>query len=172
MLRRWWPFFVAAGVVVADRWTKSWIENSVRSWDTIRVIPGLFQIVHVRNTGIAFGIFSDQGPRSGGNLLLIVFSLLVMSMVSWTLWRECRGPKREHWTLQAALALVLGGACGNLIDRIAFGSVTDFLDFYWGGQHFPIFNLADSAITVGAGLLLINLWVMRKPAGHRAGASS
>lgn len=159
MARRW-PFALAAAVIVLDRLSKRIIESQVSDWEMIRVIPGLFQIVHTRNTGVAFGIFSEQGSGAG-RLLLVVFSLAVMALVANLLWGACRNLK-EHWTLAAALALVLGGAAGNLYDRVVFGSVTDFLDFYWGSHHFPVFNLADSAITIGAGLLLVNLWAVRQ----------
>ena len=159
MARRW-PFALAAAVVAADRISKRIIETQVNDWDIFRVIPGLFQIVHTRNTGVAFGIFSEQGSGTG-RLLLVAFSLAVMALVGNLLWGACRNLK-EHWTLAAALALVLGGAAGNLYDRVVFGSVTDFLDFYWRSHHFPVFNLADSAITVGAGLLLLNLWAVRR----------
>lgn len=157
---RRWPFALSVAVIAADRASKKIIESQVSDWEIVRVIPGLFQIVHTRNTGVAFGIFSEQGA-AGGRLLLIGFSLAVMALVGNLLWGACRN-RKEHWTLAAALALVLGGAAGNLYDRVVFGSVTDFLDFYWRAHHFPVFNLADSAITVGAGLLLVNLWAVRQ----------
>ncbi len=159
---RSWPFIIPVLVILLDRITKQLIEARVRDWDIIPVIPGLFQIVHTRNTGIAFGLFSEAGSN-GGNSVLIVFSFAVMIFVGWMLWTAAR-TLSEHWTLPAALALVLGGAAGNLYDRIAFGSVTDFLDFFWGTHHFPVFNVADSAITIGAFLLLWNLWAVRRPA--------
>lgn len=156
---RRWPFALSALIFALDRATKWLIETRVQDWETLRVIPGLFQIVHARNTGVAFSLFAEQGAGSG-RILLVVFSLAVMALVAKLLWDACR-KGREHWTMAAALALVLGGAAGNLYDRAVFGSVTDFLDFYWRSHHFPVFNLADSAITVGAGLLLLNLWAVR-----------
>jgi signal peptidase II len=82
------------------------------------------------------------------------------------LWQTCRA-RNEHWTLAAALALIAGGAAGNLYDRLLFGGVTDFLDFYLGAWHWPAFNAADSAITCGAALLLANLWLgRRRPQPH------
>lgn len=159
MLKRWWPFAVMVAVALLDRATKRLIETRLDAWDVHHVIPGLFQIVHARNEGIAFGFFSE----SRGNSLLVAFSVAVLALVGWMLWTACRAPATEHWTMRAALGLVLGGALGNLYDRIAFGSVTDFLDFYIGRSHFPVFNVADSAISVGAALLLINLWWVRRP---------
>lgn len=159
-VRRFWPVFAALAVVAADRASKLLIETRFQAWDTLTVIPGLFQIVHARNTGIAFGVFSEGGA-GGRNWLLVAFSLAVMGLVGHLLWSAMKPGSNEHWTMRAALGLVLGGALGNLYDRVVFGSVTDFLDFYWGGAHFPVFNLADSAITLGAGLLLLNLWLLR-----------
>jgi len=158
-MTRWWPFAVTAAIALLDRATKHQIETRVDAWEIHRVIPGFFQIVHARNEGIAFSLLAG----TGSNKLLIVFAALVLALVSWMLWTACRAPSLEHWTMRAALGLVLGGAAGNLYDRVAFGSVTDFLDFYVGHSHFPVFNVADSAITVGAALLLINLWWVRRP---------
>ena len=157
-MMRWWPFAVMAAVALLDRATKYLIETRVEAWDVHSVIPGFFQIVHARNEGIAFGLFSD----TGSNKLLIGFSVAILMLVGWMLWAACRTPSLEHWTMRAALGFVMGGALGNLYDRVAFGSVTDFLDFYLGRSHFPIFNVADSAINVGAALLLINLWWVRR----------
>jgi signal peptidase II len=162
-LHRWWPFIITAVVVVLDRITKFLVEREIAFWERIQVIPGFFQIVHTRNTGIAFGFFqSDTGESSG---LLILFTVLVMGFLAAVLWNAGKDGGKEHWTLRAALGLILGGAIGNLYDRAILGSVTDFLDFYAGANHFPVFNVADSAITVGASLLVINLWIgsRRKP---------
>ncbi len=162
-MQRWWPFGLTLLILALDRATKHLVETRLQSWDTVAVIPGLFQIIHTRNTGIAFSMFADSS-NSRGNPLLVIFSAAVMLLVVNLLWTACKPASKEHWTLRSALALVLGGAVGNLFDRILFGSVTDFLDFYWSGHHFPIFNVADSAITVGAALLLLNLWMVRRPA--------
>lgn len=162
-MQRWWPFVLTLLILVLDRATKYLIETKLNAWDTIVVIPGLFQIIHTRNTGIAFSMFANTS-EGRGNPLLVVFSITVMVLVTSLLWTACKPASKEHWTLRAALALVLGGAVGNLYDRVVFGSVTDFLDLYWRGHHFPIFNIADSAITVGAALLLLNLWMVRRPA--------
>lgn len=160
MRGRGWPFLITLAVLAADRVTKYLIETRVADWEIHPVIPGLFQIVHTRNTGIAFGLFAGESDGAGSKLLLGATSL-VMGFIAWMLWHATRPGSKEHWTLRGALALVLGGALGNLYDRVAFGSVTDFFDFFWGPHHFPVFNVADSAITVGAGLLLLNLWFAR-----------
>jgi len=170
MIARFWPFLLSLIVIALDRASKHWIETQFRAWDVVVVIPGLFQIVHTRNTGIAFGFLGGNGQL--GQWALILFSLAVMALVVSLLWTSSQPATREHWTLRAALASVLGGAAGNLYDRIVFGSVTDFLDFFTGTHHFPIFNIADSAITCGAGLLIVHLWFLREPARARGGKSA
>lgn len=159
MARRW-PWVVAAAVAALDRATKHLIESRVAEWEAVPVIDGFFRIVHTRNTGVAFSLFAEQGAGAGGQVLTAITGALTL-LVGWLLWQACR-TRGEHWTLQAALALILAGAAGNLFDRVAFGSVTDFLDFHLGSRHWPAFNVADSAITCGAALLLINVWLSRK----------
>lgn len=166
-MTRWFPFLVAAIIFALDRASKAWIEANVGFWESHTVIPGFFQIVHTRNKGIAFGIFNDAGS-SISTWLLVGFSIAVLIFVFRLLWRQADALHQEHWTMILALALVLGGALGNVYDRLRFGSVTDFLDFYWGSSHFPVFNVADSAITAGAGLLLLNLWWTRGEHGRKA----
>jgi len=155
----WIPLVLSALVVALDRWAKIWIESNVEERRIIHVIPGFFQIVHTRNTGIAFGMFQSDDGRSSP--LLVVFSLLVMVFIAWMLWTSIRPSTTDHWTNRFGLGLVFGGAIGNLYDRLRYGSVTDFLDFYFGSNHFPVFNVADSAITAGAGLLILGIWFSR-----------
>jgi signal peptidase II len=153
----WRPLALSGFVVTLDRVSKIWIEANVDEWRVIQVIPGLFQIVHTRNTGIAFGMFQGEDGRSSP--VLVVFSLMVMALIGWMLWGSTKPGATDHWTNRYGLGLVLGGALGNLYDRLRWGSVTDFLDFYLGPNHFPVFNVADSAITVGAGLLILGIWL-------------
>ncbi len=155
MARRW-PWILAAAVAALDRATKHWIETRVAEWESIPVIDGLFRIVHTRNTGVAFSLFAEQGAGTGQAVLTALVSALAV-LVAVLLWRACRDP-REPWPVTAALALILAGAAGNLYDRMVFGSVTDFLDFHIGAWHWPAFNVADSAISCGAVLLLVNVW--------------
>ncbi|MCL4794167.1 MAG: signal peptidase II [Bryobacteraceae bacterium] len=151
----WRPFLLALAVALADRLTKVLVETRVQPWEMVPVIPGFFQIVFLRNTGIAFGFLQSSDGQT--SILLVLFSLGVLAFIGFMLWQS----PREHWTLRYGLGCVLGGAAGNLYDRIVFRGVTDFLDFYWGRYHFPAFNVADAAITCGAGLLLLNLWLAR-----------
>ncbi len=153
-------FGAAAAIFALDRLTKWVIETRVAPWETLPVIPGFFQIVHSSNTGVAFGLLNDN-PSQWKNLLLGSLSFLILIAIGVALWKAAGSRSGEHWTLGWGLAAVLGGAAGNLYDRVVTGSVTDFLDVYAGATHWPTFNLADSAITVGAALILWNVWKHR-----------
>ena len=152
---------IALSVVVLDRLTKILIERNVSLWDSHNVIPGFFDIVHAQNKGAAFGIF-NEGDSSLRTLLLIGVSIGVLIFVSILLFRPAKAGFSANRLTTVALSLVLGGAFGNLWDRAASGMVTDFLEFYYRSYRFAAFNVADSAITVGAFLLLIDIWKNRK----------
>ena len=152
---------VAAAVVALDRLTKWVVETYVSSMDSYRVIPGFFDIVHSQNRGVAFGIFNDS-PSEFRTAMLIVLSLTAVLFVSAMLWRPQRLDRTSLW----ALSLILGGAAGNVVDRIAWGRVTDFLEFYIGSYHWPTFNVADSAIVIGSGLLMIELLRPKRQAAN------
>jgi signal peptidase II len=142
-----------AGVIfLLDRFTKWLIETRVALFETHTVIPGFFAIVHTKNQGAAFGFLNDSAASWRGPLL-IGLSMAALIVVAGMLWRPGR---LDRWTM-LGLTSILGGALGNLVDRIAAGQVTDFLDFYVGNWHWPAFNVADSAIVIGGGLLLLSL---------------
>lgn len=143
---------LSALVFVADRLTKSIIEAHVSPFDVHTVIPGFFDIVHSQNRGVAFGLMNDS-PSPWRTILLIAFSAGALLLVAGLLWKASRW---DRWTA-CGLALVLGGAAGNLFDRIMWGRVTDFLEFYIGNWHWPTFNLADSCVVIGSALLLLEL---------------
>jgi signal peptidase II len=154
------PFFIAAALVLLDRWTKEIIKSRFSAWDSVAVIPGFFNIVHTENPGIAFGLLADASSP-WRDVLLIGFSLAVLLVISAVLVRP--DPAGNHSPLlRAGLALVLGGAFGNLYDRLVHTTVTDFVEIHWGPYYFPAFNVADSAITVGACLLLLDMWRTRE----------
>jgi signal peptidase II len=144
-------FALALGVIGFDRATKLLVERHVSVTADYKIIPGLFDIVHWENRGVAFGIFNDsESPwRTGG---LIALSIAAIVWVSAMLWRA----KRLDGLLCWAFALILGGAAGNLFDRVVSGRVTDFLLFYIGDHQWPSFNIADSAMVIGCGLLIID----------------
>ncbi len=139
--------WLAAAIVVADQLTKAWIVATYPLGSEMEIVPGLFRLVHARNRGIAFGILGASGHVVQIGLLLAVVG--IVAFVAWQLSRT-----GGDGLAAVGLAFVLGGAVGNIVDRLARGEVVDFLDFYvvTGGaeHHWPAFNLADSAITVGA----------------------
>jgi signal peptidase II len=158
MPRRLLPFLIAAIVVVLDRVTKIGIKTHFSPSDSLTVIPGWFNIVHTENPGIAFGMLSTASG-AWRDLLLIGFSVVVLIGISTVLLRP--GIQLNSW-IRTALGFILGGAFGNLYDRIVNGTVTDFVEVHAGPHYFPVFNVADSAITVGACLLLLDMWRARE----------
>jgi signal peptidase II len=154
---------IAFSVLALDRFSKWIVASRLSLHDTITVVPGFFRITHVENSGAAFGLFSDSSFE-WKLALLIIFSLLALGVVSVLLW------KNSHMvsTTGTALALILGGALGNLWDRMIAGHVVDFLDFYVGSYHWPSFNVADSAIVVGALLLVADILFSKTPERERA----
>ncbi len=149
---RWKAYGTSALVFAIDRFTKWLVETNVSAMDTYHVIPGFFDIVHSENRGIAFGIMNDSTSewRTG---MLVVLSCAAVIFVAAMLWNAQRLDRASFW----GLSLILGGASGNVFDRAVWGKVTDFLDFYVRDYHWHTFNIADSAIVVGSGLLLIEL---------------
>jgi|ERR1035437_666977 signal peptidase II len=142
----------AAAVLALDRITKVLIERNVGYMDTYRIVPGFFDIIRSENRGVAFGLFNDS-TSEWRTTLLVVGSLVAVVAVSYLLWRPGRLERISRW----GFALVLGGAAGNVIDRIVWGRVTDFLLFYIRQYQWPAFNVADSAIVIGSALLAIDL---------------
>ncbi len=127
-------------------------------FDATQVIPGWLRIVHTENPGAAFGVLAE-GNALVRSIVLIGISTLVLAFVASALWS--RKSAFTATATRAGLSLILGGAVGNLFDRISLGTVTDFIEVYHGSWSFPAFNVADSAITVGAALLLIDLLMQK-----------
>ena len=147
-----------ASIVAADQVTKLLVDRWMPLHHSIPVIEGFFNLTYIRNTGAAFGIFA--GSAAAFRLpFLIIFSLIAIGFVVTMIRRL----PDDQTGLITALAFIMGGAVGNLIDRIAYGEVIDFLDFYWGRYHWPAFNLADSFITVG---VLISVFYLIKAKGQ------
>jgi signal peptidase II len=144
--------WLAALVLAADQITKRAIAATLEAGGVTTIIPGFFNIVHTDNRGVAFGILADA-HSVWLVWLLILFSLGVMSLLGWLLVSK-RIPGVPG---QIGAALILGGAAGNVLDRVVRHSVVDFLDFYIGSYHWPAFNLADSAIVIGGGLIVLSL---------------
>ena len=131
-------------VALADQLTKWWVLKGIGAHEVIPVIPGFFNLIHVLNPGGAFGFFAGQSQHLRA-LFFIGFSLLAVVLILY-LYRST--PAEYKWLL-TGFSLIVGGAAGNLVDRVRFGHVVDFIDLYVGALHWPAFNIADSAITIG-----------------------
>ena len=149
---------VAGLVVLADQISKTLILKYLSLHQSIPVVAGVFDITHIRNPGGAFGLMANMSVfvRS------IVFLFISSVAVGLILYFYHKTP-RSHTFLSTGFALIFGGAVGNLIDRVRFGSVVDFLDFYIGDYHWPAFNIADSAITVGIFIFIYHLLFKKMP---------
>jgi len=152
-------FLIALLIVLLDRTTKWIVAKDLSLHDGIQIIPGFFRITHVENRGAAFGLFADS-PAQWKIAMLVLFSIVALVVVSALLWRN----SHVVTTTGIGLALILGGAVGNLWDRLLTGRVVDFLLFYIGRFQWPAFNVADSAIVCGAGLLVFEILFAKAPA--------
>ena len=144
---------LAFAVLAADQATKYLVEKFTAVGSTRVLVPGFLNLVHTSNPGVAFGLLADS-PATWLAPVLILFSVGVIGLLSWLLVTGRGGGTLGQW----GLALILGGAAGNVLDRVLRRSVTDFIDFYVGSHHWYTFNLADSAIFVGAGFVLLELF--------------
>ena len=150
---------IVTGVMILDQWTKATVAQRMELHESIPVIDHLFNLTYVRNPGAAFGFLADRGSH-----LRFVFFAVTSTVALALLFYFFVTSRTGDRIAQAGFALVLGGAVGNLFDRMRFGAVVDFLDFYLGQYHWPAFNIADSAITVGIGLLILHGFKGRGPA--------
>jgi len=157
------PAVLAFSIVLLDRITKIQIRHSLSDFDAIPVISGWLRIVHTENPGAAFGVLADGNPLLRSAILIGV-STGVLLFVAWALWSH--SASFSTLLTRVGLSMILGGALGNLYDRIVHGTVTDFIEVYRGGWSFPAFNVADSAITAGACLLLVDLLWPRRQIKH------
>ena len=139
-------------IFAGDQVTKHIVDSSIAHSRVITIIPGFFNLIHTENSGMAFSLFA--GASSTWRLVLLVGVSLALLVTVVTVALKSR---QMDWQTGVGLALIVGGASSNLLDRIRFGQVIDFLDVYYRGYHWPTFNLADSAIVVGAGLLLLDI---------------
>ncbi|HER63026.1 MAG TPA: signal peptidase II [Desulfobacteraceae bacterium] len=146
---------VSAISVALDQATKLHIDYHFDLHESVPVIPGLFSLTYIRNQGAAFGILSDSSIR-----VPFFIGVSILAMLGILLFLKKRNNEQKLGNL--GLALVFSGAAGNLIDRLRLGEVIDFLDVYWRSYHWPAFNVADSAITVGVALLIYEAWIEEK----------
>lgn len=149
---------IAGAVIAADQLTKWWVLHAIAAYETIRIVPGLFNLIHVQNPGGAFGLFAAPNSNVRG-LFFILFSIIAVALILYLY----RSTSIRHKWLLTGFSLIVGGAIGNLIDRLRFGRVVDFIDLYIGNLHWPAFNIADSAITVGMIIFAIYLITKKYP---------
>jgi signal peptidase II len=143
---------IAVLIVLADQIAKAVIRSTIPIYSSLTVVPGLLNLTHVRNTGAAFGILNSVDFPFKPLLIAIVATA---ALVAVALYAAGLAPHQR--AARVGLALVIGGAAGNLLDRVLHGSVVDFVDVYWGTYHFWAFNLADSAITIGVAVLILDM---------------
>ena len=150
----WW-LWLSAIAIILDQVTKIWVQNSIEYASRIEMLP-IFNLTHVHNYGAAFSILSEAGGWQ--RTFLTVLAIAISGVLVW--WM--RQTPKTNVVLGMSYSLILGGAIGNIIDRVAYGYVVDFLHFYYNDWHFPAFNIADSAITLGAMLLIYDAFTADK----------
>ena len=143
---------ITATIIVLDIWTKALVLRRIDLHEAVEVIPNFFQLVHVRNTGAAFGI----GANAASKIVPLLLNIGALAVFGVVVVYALRSSVTDR-VLQTGLHLILGGAVGNLLDRFRFGYVVDFLDVYIGRHHWPAFNVADSAICIGIALLFFDM---------------
>jgi signal peptidase II len=155
MKRKYWILLVfCLGILLSDQVTKFMVVQKFPLYQRVEVIQGFFNLTHVRNTGGAFGIFG--GEKGGiGSILFVVVSLIAVGAIVFFFIKI----KEHEKTLALSFSLILSGAIGNLIDRLRYGEVVDFLDFHLSTYHWPAFNIADSAICIGIGLMALEVLI-------------
>jgi signal peptidase II len=147
---------IAGGVFLIDQSTKAWAVSRLRTGDDIPVIPGFLNFAYATNTGVAFSMLNDHGDT--GRWGLSAVAVVAAALVLYFFWRT---PKTDDRIL-GSLALLLAGIIGNVVDRVRLGYVIDFIDVQFGSWHYPTFNVADMAIVLGAGLLIIDMFLSKK----------
>ena len=147
---------IAGGVFLIDQTTKAWAVRRLRFGDDIPVIPGFLNFAYAQNTGVAFSMLDDQGDT--GRWGLSIVAIVAGALVVYFFWRTPRSDDK----ILGALALLLAGIAGNVTDRMRFGYVIDFIDVQFGSWHYPTFNVADMAICVGAGLLILDMFLSKR----------
>jgi signal peptidase II len=151
MSNKYFPLIIILlAIVIIDQWTKFYIASNFELYQSVEIIKGFFNITYIRNSGVAFGMFSNLKGSFIPIIFIVIYIIAITSII--ILYRDT-----DIGYSHTALSLILSGAIGNLIDRVFRGEVVDFLDFHWQNYHWPAFNVADSCITVGVGLLMITM---------------
>lgn len=147
---------IAGGVFLIDQTSKAWAVRRLRFGDDISVIQGFLNFAYAHNTGVAFSMLDDHGDA--GRWGLSIVALVAAALVIYFFWRTPRSDDR----ILGSLALLLAGIAGNVTDRLRLGYVIDFVDVQFGSWHYPTFNVADMAICVGAGLLILDMFLSKR----------
>ena len=147
---------VSAAVFMIDQSTKAWAVQRLRFGDEVSVIPNFLNFAYAQNTGVAFSMLDDHGDAGRWGLSVVAF--LAATLVLYFFWKTPRSDDR----ILGALALLLAGIVGNVVDRARLGFVVDFIDVQFGSWHYPTFNVADMAICIGAGLLILDMFLSKK----------
>ena len=147
---------IAGGVFMIDQSTKAWAVRRLRLGQDISVIPGFLNLAYAQNTGVAFSMLDDHGDT--GRWGLSIVAMVAAVLVIYFFWRTPRTDDR----ILGALAMLLAGIAGNVVDRLRLGFVVDFIDVQFGQWHYPTFNVADAAICVGAGLLILDMVLVKR----------
>ena len=159
MRNKYLLLFVVSGVlIVMDQYTKFMVTLHVPLNYSVEVMEGLFNLTHIRNSGVAFGLFADQQFEYKAPMFIAISTIAILAIL--VIFHQ--NPK-EKKLVQAGLILIFSGAIGNLIDRTLHGEVIDFFDFVVNGHHFPAFNIADSCITIGVALMVVDLFSGKLP---------
>jgi signal peptidase II len=156
----WW---LSAAVIAADQIAKGIVHATLAPFDSVTIIPGLLDFIHVQNSGVAFGILNDAAMNHQLKSILTT-ALAALALIGIGFY--ARHVHRHEKLARIGLALILGGAIGNLIDRLRVGYVLDYVDVYWRGWHFWAFNIADASITIGAALVFADLLLVTRHASH------
>ena len=154
---------IAGGVFLIDQTTKAWAVRNLRLGDR-EIIPGFLNLAYAQNTGVAFSMLDDHGDPGRWGLSVVAF--VAAALVLYFFWRTPRTDDR----MLGALSLLLAGIVGNVVDRLRLGFVVDFVDVQFGSWHYPTFNVADAAICLGAGLLIIDMFLSKRDQNTEAGS--
>lgn len=158
MLKYFIGLFIASLIIALDQWSKIYVFSILENLEYPAIkVTSFFNLVMVRNYGVSFGMFN--GLEHGRIILSLLAIIIVLILMIWLY-------KNNRKSVTLALGLVIGGAVGNIIDRVFVGSVADFLDFHWSGYHWPAFNVADSAVFIGVVILIIDSFFEEKGEKH------
>ena len=160
------PVLMIGTVFSFSWWPKETVIATLGLHERIILIEDFFSITYVRNPGVAFGLFSEWNATYRLPLLLAV-SFAALLLIGYLLVKS----RQDHWLMRAGLSMLAAGALGNFFERLIFGEVTDYLDFYIGNYHWPTFNVSDVSITTGTGLILVSYYILKKGENEHANRS-